>query len=775
MIRFRMLSLSAVIAIVPAIACAQEAPQLGAASVAEVIDAMTVQEKAELLVGMGFRFTGETDVEDTRPPERVPGAAGRTHPIPRLGIPSMTLADGPAGLRIAPVREDEPGKTFHATAFPVATLTASSWDTAVAHQVGVAMGEEVRDYGVDILLAPGMNIHRNPLGGRNFEYYSEDPLVAGEMAAAFVNGVESRGVGTAIKHFVANNQEFNRRASNTQVSERALREIYLKGFEIAVEQAQPWTVMTSYNLVNGTYTAEDRQLVTDILRGEWGFEGFVMTDWWSGQDPVAQMKAGNDVIMPGSPDQIQAIIDAVADGTLDEAQLDTNAARVLDVILRSPTFRGVDYNNQPDLEGHARVARRAATGGMVLLKNEGRALPLEAPGPVALFGNHSYRLIIGGTGSGEVNEAYSIPLVQGLDDAGFTIDPTVRDRYETYLAEAEANQPEREGFRRPPPIPEREVDPAEIRRAARDAAVGLVVIGRNSGEGSDRTVDNFDLTEQELSLIADVADAFQAQGKPAVVVINTTGVIETASWRDAPDAILVAWQPGQEGGRAMADVLGGAVNPSGKLATTFPMAYEDVPSAANFPGDVIPGSEPQGDGFRRVQPTRVTYEEGIYVGYRYYDAFDVQPAYPFGYGLSYTTFGYDDLGLEGANLTDGVHATVTVTNTGDVAGREVVQLYIEPPGAVDRPARELKGFAKTRLLQPGESQTVAFAVTSGDLAYYDTERAAWVAEAGSYTVAIGASSRDIRQRVSFDAPRERIVQQVTNLLTPTEPIDELKP
>jgi beta-glucosidase len=778
MIRFRTLSALATISILPALASAQEAPQLGTVSVAEVIDAMTLEEKAQLLVGMGFRMPGQpSDADQARPPEKVPGAAGRTHPIPRLGIPSLTLADGPAGLRIAPDREDEPGRTFYATAFPVATLLASSWDTALVRQVGEAMGEEVRDYGVDVLLAPGMNIHRNPLGGRNFEYYSEDPLVTGTMAAAFVNGVESKGVGTSVKHFVANNQEFNRRMLDTKVSERALREIYLKGFEIAVRESQPWTVMSSYNLVNGTYTAEDRELLTDILRGEWGFEGFVMTDWFGGQDPVAQMAAGNDVIMPGQPDQIQAIIDAVEDGTLSEEQLDTNASRVLDVILRSPTFRGVEHSNAPDLEGHARVARSVATEGMVLLKNEGQALPLEAPGPIALFGNHSYRLIVGGTGSGDVNEAYSIPLVEGLDDAGFTIDPTLSDRYETYLAEAEANQPERERFRRSPPIPEREVGAEEIRQAAQDAAVGLIVIGRNSGEGGDRVVEgDFDLTEQERALIRDVSRAFEAEGKKAIVVVNTASGIETASWRDAPDAILVAWQPGQEGGRAVADVLGGAVNPSGKLAATLPMAYEDVPSADNFPGEVIPGTEPAGEGFRRVQPSRVTYEDGIYVGYRYYDTFGVEPAYPFGHGLSYTTFEYADLSLGTATTADAVHASVTVTNTGDVAGREVVQLYLEPPAsAVDRPARELKGFAKTRLLQAGESQTVSFTIADDDLAYYDTGRAAWVADPGSYTVAIGASSRDIRLRGSFERPRQQVIQQVENRLTPVEPVPERKP
>ncbi|MEJ2502938.1 MAG: glycoside hydrolase family 3 N-terminal domain-containing protein, partial [Gemmatimonadota bacterium] len=718
------------------------------------------------------------DPAEAEIPERVPGAAGRTHAIPRLGIPSLTLADGPAGLRISPLRESAPDRTFYATAFPVATLLASSWDTALVRSVGEAMGAEVRDYGVDILLAPGMNIHRNPLGGRNFEYYSEDPLVTGEMAAAFVNGVESNGVGTAIKHFVANNAEFNRRKLDTKVSERALREIYLKGFEIAVRQSRPWTVMSSYNLVNGTYTSQDRELLTDILRGEWGFDGFVMTDWRSGDDPVAQVRAGNDLLMPGTPDETRAIIAAVNDGTLDESALDTDVTRILEVVTRSPTFRGLDHSDAPDLEGHARVARQLATDGMVLLKNENDALPLATPGPIALFGNHSYRLVVGGRGSGDVNEAYSIPLVQGLLDAGFFVDATLADLYEPYLAREESKRPwPLPRYPPPEPIAEPWVDPMAIRSAAVNTAAGLVVIGRNSSEGTDRLVEgDFELTDQERDLIRDVAEAFQVEGKPVGVVINSPSVVEVASWRDWPDAILVAWQPGQEGGRAVADVLTGAVNPSGKLTSTFPMAYADVPSAGSFPGEVVPGGEVEGEGFFAVREAEVTYDEGIYVGYRYYDAFYVEPAYPFGYGLSYTTFGYSDLRFGAAVMGDALEATVRITNTGDVAGREVVQLYIEPPaGPVDRPVRELKGFTKTGLLEPGESETVSFTVPTGALAYVDTARAAWVADPGSYTVAIGASSRDIRERASFDVAEERIVQQLENRVTPVEPIDEITP
>lgn len=752
----------------PSSASAQTLPRLGESPMEDVIAAMTTEEKARLLVGMGFAFSipGQpaADPEDAAIPERVPGAAGRTHAIPRLGIPSLTLADGPAGVRIAPVREGDSTRTYHATAFPVATLLASTWDTTLVRRVGAAMGEEAREYGVDILLAPGMNIHRNPLGGRNFEYYSEDPLLSGRIAAAFVDGVQSAGVGTAIKHFVANNQEFNRMKLNTLVDERTLREIYLRGFEIAVREAQPWTVMSSYNLINGTYTSESRELLTTILRDEWGFEGFVMTDWFGGQDPVAQVRAGNDVIMPGNPSQTRAIIDAVTAGALPEAQLDENVARVLRIVVRSPTFQRYRYTDRPDLEAHARVARQAATEGMVLLKNEAGALPLAPSRAIALFGNASYRLIVGGSGSGDVNEAYSVSLERGLSGAGYTVEPHLANRYAAYLADQEASRPPAAPFMPQPPIPERVVDAADIASAAASADVAVVAIGRNSGEFTDREIDgDFTLTPAERALLREVARTFRAAGRKVVVVMNVAGVTEVASWRDAADAILLAWQPGQEGGHAIADILSGRVNPSGRLPATFPLAYDDVPSAASFPGELLPGQEGQGPGGIFGRPSRVSYDEGIFVGYRHYDTFGVATAYPFGHGLSYTTFAYTELGLGSGSFGDSITATVTVTNTGPVPGREVVQLYLSAPdagrsgGSVDGPARELKAFARTRLLPPGESQTLSFTLTAQDLASYDAGRAAWVAAPGRYTLAIGASSREVLRRASFQVTEERVV------------------
>ncbi len=439
------------------------APQLGKSPLKQVIAAMTLEEKAQLVVGMGMNMSalpatmtdelkdsskksplgqpaeGGTAIGQTM--DKVPGVAGTTFAIPRLNIPSIAVADGPAGLRILPIRNGDSSKTFYATAFPVATLLASTWDTALVREVGVAFGNEVHEYGVDIILAPALNIHRNPLNGRNFEYYSEDPLIAGYMTSAIVNGIESNGVGTSIKHFAANNQETNRNTVNVVVSERALRELYLKGFEIAVKQSQPWTVMSSYNKINGTYASESRDLLTNILRNEWGFRGFVMTDWFGGRDAVAQMKAGNDLLMPGTPNQTKAIVDAVSSGKLSMQQLDENVERMLNVILQSPTFKNYAFTNHPDLAQHAAVSRRAAAEGMVMLKNDNRTLPLAPQIKMAVFGNASYELIPGGTGSGEVNKAYTTSLMQGLSNAGLAADINLQALYPPYITTAKAARP----------------------------------------------------------------------------------------------------------------------------------------------------------------------------------------------------------------------------------------------------------------------------------------------------------------------------------------------
>jgi beta-glucosidase len=802
-------SLFAVVASLAASVTVQSAeppapPQLGKARVKAVVAAMTLEEKAALVVGEGGGFgpppappgaagapatpgapasPGSGVIGQTQ--RLVPGAAGTSHAVPRLGITPSVLADGPAGLRITPNRPDDK-QTYYATAFPVATLLASTWDTDLVTRVGKAMGNEVLEYGVDVILGPGLNIHRNPLCGRNFEYYSEDPLVTGKMAAAMVGGVQSQGVGTSIKHFAANNAETARTALDTNVSERALREIYLEGFRIAVQEAQPWTVMSSYNLINGTYAPESRDLITTILRGDWGFRGYVMTDWGGGQDPVAEQAAGNDLIMPGRPAQREAIVKAVQDGKLDVKLLDANVERILSVLVQGPRFKGYPYSNKPDLPAHAEVARQAASEGMVLLKNAKGALPLaKETKTVAAFGNAAFDTISGGTGSGDVNEAYTVSIAQGLEKAGYAVSPDLTALYTSYVKLVKAGRPAPgRGLPRYVPIAELEVPADLVNSMAALADVAVVTIGRNAGEGRDRTntEGDFKLTEGERRLVQQVASAFQAKGKKVVVVLNVGGAIEIASWRDLPDAILLAWQGGEEAGSAIADILSGKVNPSGKLASTFVIDYNDVPSAKTFPGKEIPGApEPEQPpnappGFRRPKPSTITYEDGIYVGYRYYDTFGVKPAYEFGYGLSYTTFEYANLKLSAPRFDRTLAVSVDVKNTGSVAGREVVQLYLTAPSkALDKPAKELKGFAKTKLLAPGESQTLSFALDARSLASFDPAPSAWVAEAGRYEVRIGASSADIRQTASFDLGKPLVVKREARALVPKQKIAELKP
>lgn len=759
-------------------------PQLGKAPLQSVINAMTSEEKVRLVIGTGMRMS-DLGAPTTNAPavsnnvtgvvqganfaggeSKVPGAAGILYEVPRLGIPSIVLADGPAGLRINPNRQSDPNATYFCTAFPVATLIASSWDLDLAQQIGVAMGNEAREYGVDILLAPALNIHRNPLAGRNFEYYSEDPLISGKMTASIVQGIQSEGVGTSIKHFAANNSETNRMKINTLVDERALREIYLRGFHTAVRESQPWTVMSSYNKINGTYTSESSALLGTVLRKEWGFQGIVVSDWFAGQSAVAQLRAGNDLIMPGTPKQIEAVLAALQSGELSQAELDQNVARVLNLILQTHTFKGHKASNKPDLAAHAQVARTVATEGMILLKNEKSALPIHAQiKKIAAFGITSYDIITGGSGSGDVNEAYSVSLEQGLKSAGFGLSEDLQTGYNQYIAQAKAARPAKKSFfELQAPIPEMTLNKAEFARQAASTDLAIVTIGRNAGEFQDRTLQtDFKLSEAENVLLKNVSGAFHAVGKKVVVIINTGGVIEIAPWRDLADAILLAWQGGQETGNAIADVLTGKANPSGKLATTWPMAYEDAPSSKNFPG--LPADA----------PTEITYEDGIYVGYRYFDAFGVQPAYAFGYGLSYTDFTYKNLAINAKQFSKKLTASIEIVNTGKTAGKEVVQVYLSAPSKnLDKPAQELRAFAKTKRLEPGQSQTLQFTLEPRDLASFDPKTSAWVAEPGEYTIKVCASSRDVRQSASFSLAKGLTVEKVNPVLLPATPIATIK-
>lgn len=774
----------------------------------QIISKMTLEQKAQLVIGTGMYFEmpdslkakmppgfgGEGDSKDPVYAEMVkrirkylPGAAGNSAEFPELGIATQVLSDGPAGLRIQPTRKGD-SKTYYCTAFPIGTVLASSWDTELAYKVGQAMGNEVKEYGSDILLAPAINIQRDPLCGRNFEYYSEDPLIAGKTAAAMIKGIQSNNVGTSLKHFAANNSETNRMSVNTIVSERALREIYLKGFEIAVKEAQPWTVMSSYNKINGTYTSESHDLLTKILRNDWGFKGYVMTDWGGGSDVVAQMIAGNDMIQPGQPKQIEDIVAAVKAGKLDAKILDRNVGRILTIMMKAPRYNKYPYSNTPDLKANAQVTRQAATDGMVLLKNDKNALPIPSGVKnIAAFGNTSYDFISGGSGSGDVNEAYTVSLFEGLTGNGYTPDDVLTTAYQAYMDHVRASMPKATNplmalMMGKQPVPEMTVTAGLAKKFAEKADIALITIGRNAGEGRDRTdaEGDFRLTKTEKEMIKNVTDAFHAKGKKAVVVLNVAGVVEVASWRDMPDAILVAWQPGQEAGNSVVDVLSGKVNPSGKLAATFPMQYSDTPSAKNFPG-VAENSDKKdeapdlsGFSFMRRVPWEMTYEDDIYVGYRYYNTFKVPVAYEFGYGLSYTTFDYSNLKLAGTNFSGKLTFTVDVKNTGPVAGREAVQVYISSPsGKLKKPEETLATYAKTKLLNPGESQTVSFSVETKDFASFDEATSSWIAEAGNYTLKVGASSLNIKQSANFKIAKELSAGKVTKALAPSREIKKM--
>ena len=745
----------------------QTLPQLNEDNIKDIVQAMTLEEKISMVVGggmPGLEFDGNGNVVPSpiigNTDKMVPGAAGTTNDIPRFGIPTTVLADGPAGLRINPTRDDD-ANTYYCTGFPVATCVASTWNEELAQEVGEAMGNETREYGVDILLAPAMNIHRNPLCGRNFEYYSEDPLLAGKMAAAVVRGIQSNGVGASVKHFAANNQETKRYFTDSRVSERALQEIYLRGFRTVVEEADPWTIMTSYNRLNGTFTSQDKRLLTDILRDEWGFRGLVMTDWNSGDSPAAQINAGNDLLMPGYKQQNQILLDAANDGTLDLEALDRSTERILQYIVKSQHFKEYAYSNKPDLEAHAAITRQAAAEGVVLLKNEKQTLPLsENIKKVALFGNTSFDFIAGGSGSGDVNKAYTVSLVEGMKNAGYELNETLENKYNDFLAvEKEAAMARRNKaeafFNKLPQIDEMIPDSGDMAQWSEQSDIAVITLGRSSGEGFDRHISNFNLSDTERQLLEMVCSAFHSKGKKVVVVLNIGGVIETASWRNLPDAILLPWQSGQEGGNTVADVLTGKVSPSGRLPMTFPLAYSDVPSAENFPYDYQLDEKYLFPNFEDMDKSHIRnedfteYEEGIYVGYRYYDTYNKRVSYPFGYGLSYSTFTYDNLEVNRDDINN-ITVKVDVTNSGSRASKEVVQLYVAAPKVgIDKPAKELRAFAKTSMLQPGETETLTMTIKVKDLASYYEDEKAWVAEAGEYNILLASSAVDIRKQQAF--------------------------
>lgn len=780
-------------------------PQLGKNSVKEVINAMTVEEKVLILMGLG-----KDNWE--RPPKDnwslfVAGIGGRTYAIPRLGIPSVIFADGPAGLHISPnqivgakaememqaseqKRTSEQDKTrkkikssyYYCTAFPTETAIASSWNVDLVEKVGKAMGKESLEYGVDVILAPAMNIQRNPLCGRNFEYYSEDPLLSGKLASALVKGIQLDGVGACVKHFAANNQETNRHSFdplevgtgwhrlldkptiNAVISQRALREIYLRGFEIVTKEAQPKSIMSSYNRLNGFYTSESKELLTNILRDEWGYNSFVVTDWRAGIDVAAQVMAGNDLFMPGRY-QYEELIKAIKDRRLDLSSIDMNVERILNFILTTPRFKRYENSNKPNLSEHSKIAYQSALESIVLLKNTNSTLPLKKVKNVALFGKTSYSFITGGTGSGEVNYKHAVSILEAFKTGGYKLSKALEMKYMQFIDSVRNNSTDKKIKQSVDFHDEMSISSEIIKDQEKNTEVAVITIGRSSGEGFDRKVDNdFNLTRNEKELINKVSDIYHKAGKKVVVVLNISGVIEMDSWCNSVDAIVLAWQTGQEGGNAVLNILNGKETPSGKLAVSFPIKYADVPSSdpKMFPGIPI------------ENPVNALYNEGVYVGYRYYNTFNIPTAYEFGFGMSYTQFEYSNLKLSDTIFKDKIRLSFTVKNIGKFSGKEIVQLYISAPKSqLDKPTYELKGFEKTVLLKPNESQLIIIDISPKLLSSFWSGKSAWIADKGIYEVLIGSSSKSINLRSFFNLNSDITVEKVNNYLYPNYMLNEL--
>lgn len=653
-----------------------------------IVSQMTLEEKAALCTG---------------------ASAWSTTPVERLNIPEMIVSDGPHGVRRVPDIHEMGMESLPATCFPTASCTASTWDVDLIRKMGEALAEECIALNVDVVLGPGVNMKRSPLGGRNFEYFSEDPFLAGEMAASFINGVQSKGVGTSIKHYAVNNQEFQRFSINAAVDERTLRELYLPAFEKAVKQAQPWTVMCSYNKINGTLASEHHQLLTEILKDEWGFEGLVVSDWGAVRDRVAALQAGLDWEMPGPQDRrVRDVIEAVSSGELDEAILDESVRRILGIVFKA---KETPKGGIIDVGANHELAHRIASEGMVLLKNNG-LLPLRGQQHIAVIGRAVEKAHFQGGGSSHINPTKVAVPFKELQTQAEGAELTYAEGY-----------PVDDSFRQDL------IDQAvKIAKSADVAVLYIALPTFKESEGYDRT--DLDLTDQQVALIKAVAKT-----QPnTVVVLNNGAPVAMSAWIDDTAAVLEAWMMGQAGGIAIADVLFGKVNPSGKLAETFPLKLSDTPAHLNWPGEM----------------GEVRYGEGLFIGYRYYDARQIPVQFPFGYGLSYTTFAYSNPKVSATKFkdVDGIKVTVDVTNTGKVAGKEIVQVYVhDQRSGLMRPEKELKGFAKVELL-PGETKSVSITLDFRAFSFYHSEYKQWITEDGEFDILIGASAEDIRHTLT---------------------------
>ncbi|WP_270411435.1 glycoside hydrolase family 3 C-terminal domain-containing protein [Microbacterium maritypicum] len=668
---------------------------------------LTLEEKASLTSGADFWTTKAID---------------------RLGIPSVMMTDGPHGLRKQSGSTDHLGlaSSVPATCFPPAVGIGSSFDPEIIERVGAAIGVEAAIENVAVVLGPGINIKRSPLCGRNFEYFSEDPIVSGILGAASVRGIQSKGVGTSLKHFAANNQEFDRMRASSDVDPRPLREIYLRGFERVVKDAAPWTVMCSYNKLNGVWTSEDPWLLTSVLRDDWGFDGLVVSDWGAVNDRVVGVAAGLDLEMPASGGRTDAqLVAAVRAGTLPESVLDTAAARAIDLVRKAgerPAVAG-----PLDVDAHHALAREAAGRSIVLLKNDGALLPLAADQMVAVIGAFATEPRFQGAGSSLINPTR---VDNALDElrvvGGENVSYAAGFAVEGGAVEASGRTAE-----------ELRAEAVGVARTADVAVLFLGLPAAEESEGFDR--DHIDLPAEQLAVLDAVLEV-----NPRVVVVLSNGGVVALPFADRVPAIIESWLLGQAGGGAVADVLYGAVNPSGKLTETVPVRLEDNPSFGNFPGEF----------------GHVRYGEGLLVGYRWYDAKGLDVTFPFGHGLSYTTFEYTGATAE-VGADGGIVVRLDVTNSGDRDGREVVQVYVAPTTSiVQRAPRELKAFSSVALAA-GETRSVELVVRREDLAYWDIRVDRWIVEGGEYTVEVAASSRDIRSRVSVEISGDAVHQELT--------------
>lgn len=655
----------------------------------EILKKLSLEEKAALVIG-------ET--------------AWTTTPVEHAGLPSMRVSDGPHGVRMVAHPETMDETSVPATCFPTYALLAASWDPDLANRMGKAIAEEATEYGVDVMLGPGNNMKRSPLCGRNFEYFSEDPYLAGEMAVGIISGIQSKGIGTSLKHFAVNNQEFQRFIVDALVDERTLREIYLPAFEKAVKEAKPWTVMCSYNKLNGTANSQNSYLLTDILKKEWGFEGLVVSDWGAVTDRVKGVEAGLDLEMPGPrASHAKQIVEAVNSGALSEAKLDECALRIIKVVLKAhETKKGAAYNK----EAHHSLAREIAGEGMVLLKNNG-LLPLKGQKKLAVIGHSAKEAYFQGGGSSNINSTKVDHPLEEIKKLASGMDVLFA---EGYTADGSENA---SLF-------------GEAVAAAHSADAALIFVAPptlKETEGSDRS--DMDLSAPQIALIKAVS-AIQPN---TVVILNNSSAMAMSEWIDGTAAVLEAYMMGQAGAGAIADILFGKVNPSGKLAETFPLRLSDTPAYINFPGE----------------NKSVRYGEGLFIGYRYYDYCDKSVLFPFGHGLSYTTFKYSNAKLSADSIkdTDKVSVSVEVTNTGSVAGKEIIQVYVHDQKCrLVRPVKELKGFAKVEL-KPGETKKVSIPLDFRSFAFYDPHYMLWATEDGEFDILVGASAADIRCKLSL--------------------------